>query len=99
LSGFRISADKRVPLVARTLRQPPPHLGLAAGRMIAAMILHKGKVLCALCGVEIDVTLEQGPFVVIMSSSGKPNIRTIMLESKDLHACPMGTAWEKRARR
>jgi hypothetical protein len=86
-----------LPLVAKTPHQPPPRL--ATGRMITAVILHKGKVLCVLCGVEIDVAPDQRPLVVIKSSGGEPNMRAITLAGTELHACQMGTAREKRAGR
>jgi hypothetical protein len=63
------------------------------------MILHQGKCLCVLCGVEIDVAPHERTLVTMVKSSGrKTYIRTVMLGSKELHACPMGTAWEKRSR-
>jgi hypothetical protein len=65
--------------------------------MITAMILHHGKYLCLLCGIEIDVAPDQRPLVVIKSSGGKPNMRALMLGSEELHACRVGTAWRKRA--
>jgi hypothetical protein len=63
------------------------------------MILHRGKSLCLLCGDEVDVSAAQRPLVTIETSGGTPNMRSIMLGGEELHACVMGTAWEKRANR
>ena len=74
--------------------------GLASGRMVKAMLLHKGKYLCGLCGIEVDMTADERRLVVIKASSGgKPNMRVITLDGSDLHTCEMGTAWRKRESR
>ena len=64
--------------------------------MIEAMLLHNGQYLCVLCGVAVDVELDERPLVMIKASGGNPNMRVITLGGKELHACPMGTAWRKR---
>jgi hypothetical protein len=63
------------------------------------MILSNGKYLCVLCGEEIDITSEQRPLTLIKASSGKPNLRVIMLGGEELHACRPDPAREKRAGR
>ena len=63
------------------------------------MFLHHGKYVCLLCGAEIEVPKDERPLVTIKASSGKPNIRAIILRGRELHSCPMSTAWQKRADR
>jgi hypothetical protein len=53
------------------------------------MLTHRGGYVCALCGVEIDVTPDQQPLVLIKASSGEPNVRVVMLDGKQVHSCPM----------
>jgi len=53
------------------------------------MRLENGKYVCTLCGVQIDVTAEEQPLVLIKASSGEPNKRVISLNGKELHACPI----------
>jgi hypothetical protein len=60
------------------------------------MLLHDGNYLSVRCGVEIDVTADEQPLVVIKASGGEPNMRVLMLGNKELHACRMDGASEKR---
>jgi len=52
------------------------------------MLIQNGRHVCVLCGTEVDVPLDQRPLVLIKAASGKPNMRVISLNGKELHACP-----------
>jgi hypothetical protein len=52
-----------------------------------ALRLHDGKYECVLCGVTLDVPTEGEPSVIIKAASGAPNIRTIVYEGVEIHAC------------
>jgi hypothetical protein len=51
----------------------------------------RGKVIlrvgCAHCGAILDIPLTNDPRVAIHAASGKPNIRTLTLDGKEIHAC------------
>jgi hypothetical protein len=53
------------------------------------MLIQQGRYVCALCGVQIDATRDQHPLTLIKASSGERNLRVIMLDGKELHACPI----------
>jgi hypothetical protein len=63
------------------------------------VILHRGKYLCVLCGDEVGISADQRPLVTIETSGGRSNMRSIMLGDEEVHACPMGTAWDERSQR
>ena len=53
------------------------------------MLVHNGKYVCALCGVQIDAPSDKRPLVLIKASGGERNLRLVMLDGKELHACPI----------
>jgi hypothetical protein len=53
------------------------------------MRLHDGRYECVLCGAVLEVPTDHEPLVVIKAAGGKPNIRVIVYEGKEVHACPM----------
>ncbi len=48
---------------------------------------HDGKWVCAHCGAELDVPKGAEPKVTIHAASGKPNVRVLMLDGKEIHRC------------
>jgi len=57
-----------------------------------AVFLRNGKYLCTLCGAELDISDEERPLAMIRASSGQPNVRTITLHGRVVHACPLDPA-------
>ncbi len=53
------------------------------------MRLRKGKYECELCEAVLDVPTDKKPKVVIAAASGKPMMRTIVYEGKEIHRCPI----------
>jgi hypothetical protein len=51
------------------------------------MRLHDGRYECAHCGEILDIPLVDRPQVVIHAASGKPNMRALTLDGKEIHAC------------
>jgi hypothetical protein len=54
--------------------------------------LSNGKWECAHCGAELDVPDDKVPMVVIHAASGKPNVRVLSLDRKELHRCAVEDA-------
>ena len=57
----------------------------------ATVRLTKNNFECSLCGAPLDVPVDKAPSVVIVAASGKPNERIIVLDSLELHRCPIGS--------
>jgi hypothetical protein len=60
--------------------------------------IHDGRYECVLCGAILDIPLTDTPQVVIFASSGKPNMRTLMLDGRKLHSCAARTPSPTRER-
>jgi hypothetical protein len=45
---------------------------------------------CSLCGALLDVTKDQTPLVTIAAAGGKPNMRTISVDGREIHRCQIG---------
>ena len=54
------------------------------------MRLRDGRYECTLCGAILDLPADREPQVVIKAKSGSPNMRTIIYEGHEIHACPIG---------
>jgi hypothetical protein len=48
-----------------------------------------GKYECTLCGAELDVAADKVPVALIKASSGTPSMRTISVDGKEIHRCPI----------
>jgi hypothetical protein len=46
-----------------------------------------GKYQCVVCSAIVDVPVDKEPSVVIKAASGTPNVRTIVCDGRELHAC------------
>jgi hypothetical protein len=46
-----------------------------------------GNYICSLCSTEVETTPDHRPLAMIKASSGEPNVRVIILDGKELHAC------------
>ena len=53
----------------------------------AGMRLHKGRYECFYCGAVRDLPGDQDPQVVIHATSGKPNVRVVSIEGREVHRC------------
>lgn len=51
------------------------------------MRLVNGKWACAVCGAELDVPDGKRPTVVLIGSSGKRNVRALVIEGEEIHRC------------
>jgi hypothetical protein len=49
--------------------------------------LHDSRYVCANCGAILDIALTDDPQATIHGASGQPNVRTLMLDGKQIHAC------------
>jgi hypothetical protein len=52
---------------------------------------------CALCGAVLDIPVGSTPRVVMKASSGLPNMRAIVYEGAEVHACPLGERPRRRS--
>jgi hypothetical protein len=46
-----------------------------------------GKYVCAQCGEKLDIPLGEPPKVTVHAASGKPDVRVLSREGKELHRC------------
>ena len=60
------------------------------------MRLHNGRYECAYCGAVLDIPLLDDPHVTIKAASGVPNVRTLSLDGKEIHACQVGEVSDNR---
>ena len=51
------------------------------------MRLDDAKYRCALCDEPLDVPLNAGVRVMIRATSGRPNIRVLSLDGREIHRC------------
>lgn len=60
-----------------------------AGLPARAVIVRRldGRYECTLCGAVLDIPEDKVPLVLITASSGAPNMRSIMVEGKEIHRC------------
>jgi hypothetical protein len=45
--------------------------------------------LCVLCGKVVEIPEGKRTLVFIATASGQPNMRTITLDGRELHRCPL----------
>ena len=47
---------------------------------------------CTICGAALDVAegKERSVWTMVVAVAGKPNVRTMMLDGKELHRCQIG---------
>ena len=50
-----------------------------------------GRYQCAHCGAILDIGPDDEPRVSIRAASGQPNVRALMLGSKEIHACEIAS--------
>jgi hypothetical protein len=55
------------------------------------MRVHNGRYECVLCGVVLDVPIDEKPIVMIAAASGEPTMRTIVFAGVEVHRCPIST--------
>ena len=60
------------------------------------MRLRNGRYECAYCGAVLDIPLLNDPHVTIKAASGVPNVRTLSLEGKEIHACEISERADNR---
>jgi len=53
--------------------------------------LTNGRYVCTLCGAVLEVAEDKVPLAVIKAASGTPNMRTISVDGKEIHRCPIDT--------
>jgi hypothetical protein len=51
------------------------------------MRLEGGHYRCALCGADLAFPTTARPQVVIEAASGKPNVRVLSLDGREIHRC------------
>lgn len=56
------------------------------------MRLRDGHYECTLCGAVLDLPDGVTPLVMLRASSGEPTMRTISVDGREVHSCPVGTA-------
>jgi hypothetical protein len=56
------------------------------------MRLRNGHYECTLCGAVLDLAEGVTPLVMLRASSGEPTMRTISVNGKEVHSCPVGEA-------
>jgi hypothetical protein len=54
----------------------------------AEMRLVDGRYECIYCGEILDIAKRAVPVVIIKSGSGKPSMRSLLVDGKEIHACP-----------
>lgn len=54
-----------------------------------SVFLRDGKYLCVLCGKVVEIPEGKRTLVFIATASGQPNMRTITLDGRELHRCPL----------
>ena len=54
------------------------------------MRLNNDEYECTLCGLVLDLAKDQRPLVTIAAASGKPNMRTISVDGREIHRCQIG---------
>jgi hypothetical protein len=56
------------------------------------MRLHDdGRYECLHCGEILDIPLQSKPQVTIRAKSGRPNVRSLELDGREIHACAILT--------
>jgi len=50
------------------------------------VFLRDGTYVCMLCGATIEIPPGKRPLVIVKAASGRPNLRAIVLDGKELHA-------------
>jgi hypothetical protein len=53
------------------------------------MRMRDGRYECQQCGEVLDITEDAVPRVEMKGASGEPNRRSITLEGREIHSCPM----------
>jgi hypothetical protein len=51
------------------------------------MRLHDGRYECANCGAQLDIPTRGEPKVTFHATGGKPNVRVLKLEGREIHRC------------
>ena len=51
------------------------------------MRLHDGRYECANCGAHLEVATRGEPKVTFHATGGKPNVRVLKLEGREIHRC------------
>ena len=54
------------------------------------MLLLDGSDVCARCGAALDMGAGEEPRVVIFAASGKPNVRVLSIDGREVHSCEFG---------
>jgi hypothetical protein len=49
-----------------------------------------GRYECANCGARLEVTPDGEPNVTFHAAGGKPNVRVLRLEGREIHRCEIG---------
>jgi hypothetical protein len=54
------------------------------------MRLIDGRYVCSHCGATLPIPIDRRePHVVIRATAGKPNVRSLMLDGRELHRCEL----------
>ncbi len=48
-----------------------------------------GKYVCAQCGALLDIPPVPDPQVTVHAASGKPNVRVLTLDGREIHRCEL----------
>jgi hypothetical protein len=56
------------------------------------MRLRNGHYECAYCGAELDIPPGAQPRVTFHAASGKPNVRVLQVEGREIHRCELDTS-------
>ena len=54
------------------------------------MRLRAGRYECAHCGEALDMPLMLDPQRVMRCASGMPNVRALLVDGREIHACVLG---------
>jgi len=45
------------------------------------------RTVCAQCGATLDVPIGKTPKVTVVGSGGRPNVRVLVVEGREIHRC------------
>jgi hypothetical protein len=60
------------------------------------MRLRDGRYECANCGVQLDVTPHGEPNATIHAAGGKPNVRVLKVDGREIHRCEVEVQRQRR---
>jgi hypothetical protein len=59
------------------------------------MRLHDGRYECANCGERLEIDERGEPNVTFHATGGKPNVRVLKLDGREIHRCEVGGRHER----